>query len=361
MNAANAVVLPGRAVDRDLQARHCHLRLAHGRHHAVTRNATYAGAARAVGTYRANACGPDWALIQRWDGKFGVTCLVRTIGASYRKLSSPATRFIGDDLPSVPLRISLTSQPCQVRPQYLPLTSRAVRNAEDLHLTRAHHGSSELCSRLMLGTKRGARRKGIEVREGSVAQARREADLTLAQVAGGELSRTAIHLIEKGMARPSMETLKHIAHKTGKPMSFFLRGPEETSALYADLKDLQKAKSYLAQALAAGQARREPRVQAEVRMLVGQAEEWCGNTANADEQFETAIRILEQLSTPELLRDAHMAYAELLEARQDIPAAAHHWKVAAEICKLGAALGSNGAISGQSGELPTNMTRGLTA
>jgi hypothetical protein len=48
-------------------------------------------------------------------------------------------------------------------------------------------------------------------------------------------------------------------------------------------------------------------------MLVGQAEEWCGNTANADEQFETAIRILEQLSTPELLRDAHMAYAELLE------------------------------------------------
>jgi transcriptional regulator with XRE-family HTH domain len=180
-------------------------------------------------------------------------------------------------------------------------------------------------------------------------------------VAGGELSRTAIHLIEKGLARPSMETLKHIAHQTGKPMSFFLPSPDEPSAVVADLKDLQKAKTYLAKALADGQARREPSVQAEVRMLVGQAEEWCGNTANADEQFEMAIRILEQLSTPELLRDAHMAYAELLEARQNIPAAAHHWKVAAEICKLAAALGSNGAISGQSGELRTNKTRSLTA
>lgn len=213
----------------------------------------------------------------------------------------------------------------------------------------------------MLGTKRRGRRKGVLVREGSVGQARSEAGLTLAEVAGDELSRTAIHLVEKGRARPSMETLKHIAHQTGKPMSFFLPSPEESSAPFADLKDLQKAKSYLAKALAGGQAIHEPTVQAEVRMLVGQAEEWCGNAANADEQFETAIRILEELTTPELLRDAHMAYAELLEARQDIPAAARHWKVAAEICKLGAELGSNGTISGESGGLISITTRSLTA
>jgi len=213
----------------------------------------------------------------------------------------------------------------------------------------------------MLGTKRTGRRKGIEVREGSVAQARTEAGLSLAQVAGGELSRTAIHLIEKGMARPSMETLKHIAHKTGKPMSFFLHRAEERSELFSDLMDLQKARSYLAKALAAGQANREPSVQAEVHMLVGQAEEWCGHATTADEQFKTAIRILEQLGTPEALRDAHMAYAELLEARQDIPAAARHWKVAAEICKVGAALGSNGAISGKTGELSSTMSRSRTA
>ncbi len=213
----------------------------------------------------------------------------------------------------------------------------------------------------MLGTRRAGRRKGIEVREGSVAQARREAGFSLAQVAGGELSRTAIHLIEKGMARPSLETLKHIARKTGKPISFFLQSPEEPSGLFSDLKDLQKAKSYLAKALAAGQAKDEPSIQAEVRLLVGQAEEWCGNPAKADEEFGTAIRILEQLRAPELLRDAHMAYAGLLEARRDIPAAAHHWKVAAEICKLASTLGSNGAISGESGKLGANVTRSLTA
>jgi len=213
----------------------------------------------------------------------------------------------------------------------------------------------------MLGTKRRGRRQGVVVIAGSVAQARREAGLTLAEVAGSELSRTAIHLLEKGQARPSMETLKHIAHQTGKPINFFLQSPHEPSVLLADLKDLQKAMSYIAKALATGQAKQEPSVQAEVRMLVGQAEEWCGNPANADDQFETAIRLLEKLRSPELLRDAHMAYAELLEARQDIPAAAHHWKAAAGIGKLAATLGSNAAISEESGELGTNTTRSRTA
>ena len=64
---------------------------------------------------------------------------------------------------------------------------------------------------------------------------------------------------------------------------------------------------------------------------------------------------------PELLRDAHMSYAELLEGRQYIAAAAHHWKLAAEICKLAATFGSKGAISGQNGEPGTNTTWSLTA
>src|SRR5260370_3854519 len=206
----------------------------------------------------------------------------------------------------------------------------------------------------MLGNRSGGRRKGVVVGEGSVAQAGREAGLTLAEVAGRELSRTAIHLIEKGLSRPSMETLKLIAHQTGKPMTFFLQSPEERSGIVADFKDLQKAKSYLAKALAAGQAKTEPAAQAEVRMLIGQAEEWLGNAARANEQFEAAIRILERLSKSPLLRDAHMAYAEVLEARQDIQGAAQHWKLAAR-------LGSEGAISGEGGETCNNTTQSLTA
>src|SRR3977135_1509335 len=74
----------------------------------------------------------------------------------------------------------------------------------------------------MLGSRYRGRRKGVAVREGSVEQARREAKLTLAQVAAGQLTRTAIHLIEKGRTRPSMETLQQIARQTRKPIEFFL-------------------------------------------------------------------------------------------------------------------------------------------
>jgi len=74
----------------------------------------------------------------------------------------------------------------------------------------------------MLGTRYRGRRQGVEIRSGSVEQARREARLTLAQVAAGKLTRTAIHLIEKGRTRPSMETLQLIARQTRKPIDFFL-------------------------------------------------------------------------------------------------------------------------------------------
>jgi transcriptional regulator with XRE-family HTH domain len=76
-----------------------------------------------------------------------------------------------------------------------------------------------LCSGSMVGTGRKGRRKGVTVRAGSVADARKEAGLTLAEVARGKVSRTAIHLIEKGRALPSMETLEHIAEQTHKPLS----------------------------------------------------------------------------------------------------------------------------------------------
>ena len=94
----------------------------------------------------------------------------------------------------------------------------------------------------MLGTRYRGRRKGVEIRSGSVEQARREARLTLAQVAAGKLTRTAIHLIEKGRTRPSMETLQLIARQTRKPIDFFLT-PESSSVLgerQAQIRELER-------------------------------------------------------------------------------------------------------------------------
>ena len=72
---------------------------------------------------------------------------------------------------------------------------------------------------------RRGRRRGIEIKPGTVKQARSEAGLSLAQVAGGQISRTAIYFVETGKAKPSMETLKLIADRTGRPLDYFLARP----------------------------------------------------------------------------------------------------------------------------------------
>lgn len=54
-----------------------------------------------------------------------------------------------------------------------------------------------------------------------VRQARLAAGLSLAQVAGDDVSRTFIHLIEQGRSRPSKAVLALIARRTGKPLAYF--------------------------------------------------------------------------------------------------------------------------------------------
>src|SRR5437899_11372205 len=66
---------------------------------------------------------------------------------------------------------------------------------------------------------------GVNLRPGSVKQARAEAGLILAQVGKGHVTAPAIYLIETGRTRPSLPTLEHIARRTGKPVEFFLAEP----------------------------------------------------------------------------------------------------------------------------------------
>src|SRR5438132_7923727 len=70
--------------------------------------------------------------------------------------------------------------------------------------------------------RRRPRLKGVDIKPGTVRQARAEAGLSLAEVAAGELTRAAIHLIETGRSRPSMPTLQLIASRTGKSLAYFL-------------------------------------------------------------------------------------------------------------------------------------------
>jgi tetratricopeptide (TPR) repeat protein len=67
----------------------------------------------------------------------------------------------------------------------------------------------------------------VDIRSGSVKQARLEAGLSLGQVARTDISRTAIYFVETGKAKPSRETLELIAERTGRPVEFFLEDSED--------------------------------------------------------------------------------------------------------------------------------------
>jgi len=70
---------------------------------------------------------------------------------------------------------------------------------------------------------------GVTLRPGAVKQARQESGLSLAQVGKGHVTAPAIYLIETGRTRPSLPTLEHIAHRTNKPVEFFLADPGGTT------------------------------------------------------------------------------------------------------------------------------------
>ncbi len=57
-------------------------------------------------------------------------------------------------------------------------------------------------------------------------EARLKAGLSQRQLCGDQLTRNMLSLIENGSARPSMDTLKYLAERLGRPIGFFLE--EET-------------------------------------------------------------------------------------------------------------------------------------
>jgi tetratricopeptide (TPR) repeat protein len=125
---------------------------------------------------------------------------------------------------------------------------------------------------------RRGRRLGVEIKPGTVKQARHEARLSLGQVAGDVVSRTAIYFVETGKSKPSMETLKLIAERTGRPLDFFLSRPstlESRSAVGTAEVERLIATNDLLGAIAAGQAildrERDPEIIAAAQHLMATA------------------------------------------------------------------------------------------
>src|ERR1700682_560727 len=144
---------------------------------------------------------------------------------------------------------------------------------------RTHPSAADGPKPLVKGTSgRRGRRRGMEIKPGTVKQARSEAGLSLAQVAGGEISRTAIYFVETGKAKPSIETLKLIAERTGRPLDYFLARPStmepRSTAATAEIERLITVDD-AAGAVAAGEAllaaERDSDTTARIKYLVATA------------------------------------------------------------------------------------------
>jgi tetratricopeptide (TPR) repeat protein len=157
-------------------------------------------------------------------------------------------------------------------------------------------------------TRRRGRRRGIEIRPGSVKEARRESGLSLGQVARGDLSRTAIYFVETGKAKPSIETLRLIAERTNKPLDFFL-GPGSAAGLdpgaaLAEMERLLSIGDAAGAAEAAGQligASSDPRSVACARINLALAELRLGHPVRARTEAAAARVYFTQA------KDVHMA------------------------------------------------------
>lgn len=72
-------------------------------------------------------------------------------------------------------------------------------------------------------------------------QARLEAGLSQRQLCGEEITRNMLSLIENGTAKPSMDTLRYLAARLGKPVGYFLEEQAVTSPNQAAMDAARQA------------------------------------------------------------------------------------------------------------------------
>jgi len=136
----------------------------------------------------------------------------------------------------------------------------------------------------------------VPIVPGRVRQARAERGMSLAELAGAEVSRAFIHQLEQGLARPSLQVLEMIAQRTGKAVGFFTSGEvprtRGESDLPADLMAMSKRLERLLGTLDVSEANREA-----FRLVIN-------NLRHGSRMVTAVMREQEQLASPPPSADA---------------------------------------------------------
>ena len=151
------------------------------------------------------------------------------------------------------------------------------------------------------GRPRG-RLNGVDIKPDVLRLARARAGLSLAQVAGGELTRQAVHLIETGKVRPSMNSLRAITGRLAVPIQAVLAQPQmapESDHEVGELQALFRQRRYGDTLERGGQILKgaaSPPVVALVHQYVGHAMVHLGRPVEGLSRLKLARELFEALA-----------------------------------------------------------------
>lgn len=162
-------------------------------------------------------------------------------------------------------------------------------------------------------------------------EARLALGLSQRQLCGDEITRNMLSQIENSSARPSMDTLRYLAGRLGKPISYFLEEETVTSpnqAVMADARDAYRAGAWQKTLTALEAYRgRDPLFEEEAALLRYLALTALGAEALAGGRKPYAAALLDQAGkleslyiSPELERQRHLLLARATGRLADLPA-----------------------------------------
>lgn len=175
-----------------------------------------------------------------------------------------------------------------------------------------------------------------------IREARLGAGLTLQQLAGTELTKQHLSLVERGRSRPSLWVMRLIAERTGKPVDHFLSGPMPPEAipmeLEAELAELQRLDNFerfdevieRGAALLAGPL--PPAARARVQLLLGRAHVRLLQPEHALEHLRSARAALHQQGDPWLEAECMNYEAGALHLKEE-PGAVGLCREAIVLCR----------------------------
>lgn len=175
-----------------------------------------------------------------------------------------------------------------------------------------------------------------------IKRLREQLGLSQQQVAGTEMTRAFISLVENGRCNPSPESLRIIAQRLGKPPGYFMSEGEETASqtVLVLLRNVQRAleqglvKEALVQvkeAIQISQRTEQPEIEAQALMLYGDCLRRDGRVPEAMDVYERVLENHKALGNRRGIARAYLEIGNCALYSEEFPLARRSYEKAARL------------------------------